>query len=66
MFGAPSFQDSERTFTSAEIDDIKYGSSIDFMGIKQNKMHFLCFLPVLDITLDKLTIQVEPHHCPFH
>ena len=53
MFGAPSFQDYERIITSAEIDDIKYGSCVDFHGMKQKKMHFV---PVLVITLDNLTI----------
>ena len=30
-------------------------------------MHFLCFYPVLELTLHSLTtIQVEPHQCPSH
>ena len=30
-------------------------------------MHFLCFLPVLDLKLDNLTtLEVEPHCCPLH
>jgi hypothetical protein len=31
------------------------------------KMHFLCFYPSFEPTLDSLTtIQVKPHQCPLH
>ena len=49
MFEAPLFQDSERTITSAEINDILYESRVDFHGddAKNNNK----FLKKLDLNV---------------